>query len=223
MEGKLMRHAAWRALLGAFLMGALLFVPAGTLQFWQAWLLLFILFVPMIPGALVLGRKNPGLLQKRLDLRERQAQQKAVVAGSGALLVITFLLAGFGVRFSWPALPAWASGLGAGVFLAAYALYAQVLRENTFLSRVVEVQENQRVIDTGLYGVVRHPMYLSATLISLSIPLVLGSPGGCLVMLLYLPLMVVRIRGEERLLRAELEGYEEYCARVRWRMIPLIW
>jgi len=223
MKEKLMRQAVGRGLLGAALMGALLFVPAGTLRFWQAWLLLFILFVPMIPGALVLGRKNPDLLQKRLNMRERQAQQKVVVALSGVLLVATFLLAGFGVRFSWPALPAWASGVGTGVFLAAYALYVQVLRENTFLSRVVEVQENQRVIDTGLYGVVRHPMYLSATLIFLSVPLVLGSPPGCLVMLLVLPLMVIRIRGEERLLRAELEGYEDYCSRVRWRLIPLIW
>ena len=210
-------------LAGVVLVGALLFLPAGTLNYWQAWLLMGILFVPMFIAGLAMMKKNPDLLRKRLNAREKQGEQKEVVALSGLMFLAAFVLAGLNERFCWIPLPAWVSWVAAGVFLIAYAFYAEVLRENTYLSRTIEVQENQKVIDTGLYGVVRHPMYMSTLLLFLAMPLVLGSIPSFAVMLLYIPIIAKRIRNEEKVLEDGLEGYAAYRQKVRFKVIPFIW
>ena len=177
----------------------------------------------MFCAGLVLLRKNPALLEKRLSAREEQPEQRRVVALSGLMFLAMFVLAGLSFRFGWLVLPRWASYTAAGVFLLGYVLYAEVLRENVWLSRTVEVQEGQRLVDTGLYGVVRHPMYLSTLLLFLAMPLVLGSALAFAVSLLYLPLIAKRIRNEEEVLAAGLAGYRDYQARVRWRLVPFVW
>ena len=197
MDAKLFGQALAKYLAGVILVGALLFLPAGTLAWRQGWLLMAVLFVPMFIAGLVMMAKNPSLLRKRLDAREREGQQKAVLALSAGMFLAAFVLAGLNFRFCWIVLPDWVSWAAAGLFLLAYALYAEVLRENTWLSRTVEVQEDQKVIDTGLYGVVRHPMYMSTLLLFLSMPLVLGSVISFAVMLLYIPIIAKRIRNEE--------------------------
>ena len=208
---------------GLLLVGLLLFLPAGSFAYWQGWLLIGILFVPMFAAGLVMMAKNPGLLRKRLNAKEEQMEQKQVIAWSGLMFLAAFILAGLNFRFGWIVMPRWAVWTAAGLFLLAYLLYAEVLRENEYLSRTIEVQEGQKVIDTGLYGIVRHPMYAATLLLFLAMPLVLGSPLSFAVMLLYIPLIVKRIRNEEAVLEQGLEGYAEYKQRVKYRVLPGLW
>ena len=216
-------QALGKILLGIVLVGLLLFLPAGSLQYWQGWLLMGILFVPMFCAGLVMLAKNPELLRKRLSAKEEEKEQQTVVKLSGLLFIAAFVVAGLNWRFGWCVLPDWAVWVSAGLFLLCYLLYAEVLRENTYLSRTVEVQENQKVIDTGLYGIVRHPMYLATTVLFLAMPLVLASPLSFLILLLYLPLIARRIKNEEMVLEEGLEGYKEYKRRVKYKVIPFIW
>ncbi len=223
MDPKLFTQAVVKFLSGLALAGALLFVPAGTLGYWQAWLLIGILFVPMFIAGLVMMKKCPDLLRKRLNVREEQAEQKTVILLSGLMFLAAFVAAGLNYRFNWLVLPSWVSWASAAVFLLAYALYAEVLRENAYLSRTVEVQENQKVIDTGLYGVVRHPMYMTTLLLFLAMPLILGSAISFVITLAYIPIIAKRIRNEEEVLERGLAGYAEYKQRVRYKVIPFIW
>ena len=223
MKSNLFIQSLVKFFLGVIIIGVLIFLPAGSLHFWQGWLLMGILFVPMFVAGLVMMVKNPELLRKRLNAKEQEKEQKTVVALSGLLFVAAFVVAGLNWRFQWCLLPDWAVWLAAGVFIVCYLLYAEVLRENTYLSRTIEVQEHQKVIDTGLYGVVRHPMYTATTLLFLMMPLVLASPISFAIMLLYIPLIAKRIRNEEAVLEQGLEGYGEYKLRVRYKVIPLIW
>ena len=223
MDQKLFWSAIMRFLSGLLLVGVLLFLPAGTFAYWQAWLLIGILFVPMFAAGLVLMARNPELLRRRLSVKEEQTEQKQVILLSGLMFLAAFVLAGLNFRFAWLVMPRWVIWTAAVVFLLGYLLYAEVLRENTWLSRTVEVQEQQKVIDTGLYGVVRHPMYAATVLLFLSMPLVLGSPLSFVVMLLYLPILAKRIRNEEAVLEQGLEGYADYKKRVKYKMIPGIW
>ena len=223
MNGKLCAQALGKFAAGLLIVGLFLFLPAGTLHFWQAWLFLAVLFLPMsVAGAVMMG-KNPALLRKRLNAREEQAEQRTVLALSALMFLAAFVAAGLNFRFQWIPLPAWVSWAAAGIFLIAYGLYAEVLRENVYLSRTVEVQENQKVIDTGLYGLVRHPMYMATLLLFLSMPLVLGSVISFAILLLYIPLIARRIRNEEAVLEEGLEGYREYRQRVKYKVIPGIW
>lgn len=223
MDTKLFTQAITKFLCGLLIVGLLLFLPAGKFAYWQARLFIGILFIPMFIAGLVMMKKSPELLRKRLNVKEEQPEQKAAIALSGLMFLAVFLVAGLNFRFSWIVLPAWVSYASAVVFLVAYALYAEVLRENVWLSRTVEVQENQKVIDSGLYGVVRHPMYMSTLLLFLSMPLVLGSVISLVIMLAYIPIIAKRIRNEERVLEDGLEGYAEYKERVRYKVIPFVW
>ena len=220
---KLFVQAVTRFLAGLFIVGLLLFLPAGTFAFWQAWLLIFILFVPMFIAGLILMKKSPDLLRKRLNAKEEQTEQKTVILLSGLMFLAAFIAAGLNIRFGWFALPGAVSFAAAIVFLLAYVLYAEVMRENAYLSRTIEVQENQKVIDTGLYGIVRHPMYMSTLLLFLAMPLVLGSVISFAIMLTYIPIISMRIRNEEQVLEDGLEGYREYKQRVRYKVIPFVW
>ena len=223
MNMNLKREAITKFLSGLVLMGVLLFLPAGTFAYWQGWLLIGILFIPMFFSGLVMLKRNPGLLQKRLRDREEQNEQKAVIFLSGLMFLAAFIVAGLNFRFRWIVMPAWICIAAAVLFLIGYLLYAEVLRENVWLSRTVEVQENQKVIDTGLYGIVRHPMYLSTLLLFLSMPLVLGSVISFVIMLLYIPLIARRIRNEEQVLEAGLQGYAQYKKKVKYKVIPFVW
>ena len=223
MDKNLLIQALAKVSLGVVLMGLLLFLPAGSLRYWQGWLLMGILFVPMFIAGFVMLFKNPDLLRKRLNAKEEEKEQKTVVALSGLLFIAAFVVAGLNWRFHWCVLPDWAVWVAAVLFLLCYLLYAEVLRENTYLSRTIEVQENQKVIDTGLYGIVRHPMYMATTVLFLAMPLVLASPISFLIMLLYIPLIAKRIKNEESVLEDGLEGYKEYKERVKYRIIPFIW
>ena len=209
--------------LGVVIIGMLLFLPAGSFQYWQGWLLMGILFIPMFCAGLVMMARNPELLRKRLNAKEKEKEQKTVVSLSALLFLVAFVVAGLNWRYGWCVLPDWAVYVSAALFLACYLLYAEVLRENTYLSRTIEVHENQKVIDSGLYGIVRHPMYSATTLLFLLMPLVLASPVSFLIMLLYLPLIAKRIKNEETVLEEGLDGYKEYKQRVKYRVIPLIW
>ena len=223
MDAKLFRQALIKFFAGLLMISLLLFIPAGTCSFWQAWLLIGILFIPMFIAGFVMMKKCPELLRKRLNVKEEQTEQKEVIVLSGLMFLAAFIAAGLQFRFKWLMLPDWISYAAAVIFLLAYALYAEVLRENAYLSRTVEVQENQKVIDTGLYGVVRHPMYMSTLLLFLSMPLVLGSVISFVIMLLYIPIISKRIRNEEQVLERGLEGYMDYEKRVRYRVIPFVW
>ena len=223
MDKGLLHQSLTKFSLGVILLGILLFLPAGSLRFWQGWLLMGILFVPMFIAGIILLKRNPDLLRKRLNAKEQESEQKTVVALSGLLFIAAFVVAGLNWRFGWWLLPDWAVWAAAVLFLASYLLYAEVLRENTYLSRTIEVQENQKVIDTGLYGIVRHPMYMATTVLFLSMPLVLGSPFSFLIMLGYIPVIAKRIRNEESVLEDGLEGYAEYKKHVKYRIIPYIW
>lgn len=223
MDTKLFSQALTKFLLGVVILGLLIFLPAGSFHYWQGWLMMGFLFVPMFVAGLILMVKNPELLRKRLNAKEEEQEQKAVVALSAVVFVVAFVVAGLNWRFQWLVLPDWAVWLAATFFLFGYILYAEVLRENTYLSRTVEVQENQKVIDTGLYGIVRHPMYMSTNILFLMMPLVLASPISFLVMLLYIPLIAKRIRNEEAVLEQGLKGYREYKQRVKYKVIPYIW
>ena len=189
----------------------------------NGWLFMGILFIPMFLAGIVMMLKNPALLEKRLDAKEEQGDQSLVVKLSGLMFLAGFVVAGLGYRFGWYMLPKWAVIAAAVVFIASYGLYAEVMRENTYLSRTIEVQENQKVVDTGLYGIVRHPMYAVTLLLFLSMPLVLGSVYSFVIFLVYPVLIAKRIKGEEELLEKELEGYTEYKKKVKYRLIPYIW
>lgn len=223
MKTNLLLRALTRYIVGVVAVALLLFLPAGTMHYWQGWLLMFSLFVPMLVVGVVLYAKNPALLECRLQAKEGRVKQSIVVRLSGLLFVASFVVAGLNYRFAWLLLPAWVVWLAVGVFLMSYLLYAEVMRENSYLSRTIEVQEGQEVVVTGLYAVVRHPMYLATTLLFLTMPLVLASPLSFAVMLLYLPLIARRIADEERLLEEQLAGYKEYKACVRYKMLPFIW
>ena len=210
-------------LCGLFITGVMLFLPAGTFAYRGAWLFIVLLFTPILLVGIMLMIKNPELLRKRLEMKEREKDQKSVVALSGLLLVGSFIVAGLDYRFGWSNIPNTVVAIASVVLLVGYALYAEVLRENTYLSRVVEVQEGQRVIDTGLYSIVRHPMYSAVTLLYLAIPLVLGSWWALLVMSPCILLLAVRIKNEEQVLHQGLPGYTDYTKRVRYRMIPWVW
>ena len=223
MNKELLFQAFTKFFAGVVLLGLLLFLPAGSFRYWQGWLLMGILFVPMFAAGLVMLAKSPELLKKRLSAKEEEKEQKTVVALSGVLFIVAFVLAGLNWRFGWCVLPDWAVWVAAVLFLACYLLYAEVLRENAYLSRTIEVQEGQKVIDTGLYGIVRHPMYMATTVLFLAMPLVLASPLSFLVMLLYIPLIAKRIKNEEQVLEAGLPGYKEYKQKVKYRILPYIW
>jgi protein-S-isoprenylcysteine O-methyltransferase Ste14 len=223
MDKGLFTQSLVKFFLGVVIVGLLLFLPAGSFKYWQGWLLMGILFVPMFIAGLVMMARNPELLRKRLNAKEEEKEQKTVVKLSGLLFIAAFVVAGLNWRFGWCVLPAWAVRAAAGLFLICYLLYAEVLRENTYLSRTIEVQENQKVIDTGLYGVVRHPMYMATTVLFLAMPLVLASPISFLIMLLYIPLIARRIKNEEKVLEEGLEGYKEYKQKVKYKVIPFVW
>lgn len=223
MTTKLFIQAITKFILGAVLVGLLIFLPAGTFLFFNGWLLMVILFVPMFFAGIVMMLKNPELLEKRLDAKEKQKDQSMVVKLSGLMFLIGFIIAGLGYRLDWYVLPKGIVLGAAVVFLAAYLLYAEVLRENTYLSRTIKVQENQKVIDTGLYGIVRHPMYSATLLLFLTMPLVLGSIYSFVIFLAYPFIIAKRIKGEEEFLEKELVGYREYKQKVKYRLIPFIW
>ena len=222
-KDNLLLQALAKYFLGVVLLGLLIFLPAGSFRYWQGWLLMGILFVPMFVAGLVMLAKNPELLRKRLNAKEQENEQKAVVKISGLLFVAAFVVAGLNWRFGWSVLPDWAVWVAAGLFLASYLLYAEVLRENTYLSRTIEVQEDQKVIDTGLYGIVRHPMYMATTILFLAMPLVLASPISFIIMLGYIPVIAKRIKNEEKVLEEGLSGYAEYKQKVKYRILPFIW
>ena len=223
MTTKLFFQALTKFFAGVVIVGLLLFLPAGTFDYWEAWLFLAILFVPMFVAGLVMMARSPKLLRKRLNAKEEQNEQKAVVLISGLLFLAMFIVAGLNRRFQWYMLPNWVVYAAAAVFLIGYALYAEVLRENVWLSRTIEVQDKQQVVDTGLYGIVRHPMYSATLLLFLSMPLILNSIWSFVIMLLYVPVIVKRIRNEEVVLEQGLEGYSNYKRRVRYRLIPFVW
>ena len=216
-------QAISKFILGVAVTGMLIFLPAGTFHYWNAWLFIGILFIPMFFAGIVMMIKNPALLKKRLNAKEQQTEQNIVIKLSGLMFVLGFAIAGLNFRFGWIMLPGWVSWIAAAVFLFSYLLYAEVLRENTYLSRTVEVQQGQRVIDTGLYAIVRHPMYSVTIILFLSMPLVLGSILSFAVFLAYPIIIAKRIRNEETVLEKGLEGYAEYKKKVKFKMIPFVW
>lgn len=223
MTVKLFIGAIAKFLLGVLLVGALIFLPAGTFQYFNGWLFLGVLFIPMFVAGVIMMFKNPALLKSRLDAKEKQREQSLVVKLSGLMFLCGFVVAGLGVRFNWYTLPKPVVITATLLFLAAYLLYAEVLRENTYLSRTIEVQENQKVIDTGLYSIVRHPMYSATLLLFLSMPLILGSVYSFIIFLAYPFIITKRIKHEEEFLKKELKGYGDYMKKVKYRLIPFIW
>ena len=223
MSIKLFFEAIIKFIFGGVLVGALVFWPAGTLNFWNGWLFMGLLFIPMFIAGIVMMIKSPELLKKRLNAKEKQGEQKQVLAFSGLMFIAGFVLAGLNYRYSWIVLSKSVSIIASVLFVIAYIIYAEVLRENAYLSRTIEVQENQKVIDTGLYGIVRHPMYAATILLFLVMPLVLGSIISFLVFLVYPIIIAKRIKNEEEVLEKDLEGYLEYKKKVKYKMIPFIW
>ena len=220
---KLFASASIKFILGLVLVGLLIFLPAGTLCYPCGWLLMAVLFVPMFIAGLVMLFRSPELLRKRLNAKEKEDEQKSVVALSGIMFVAAFVVAGLNFRNSWTVMPSWVVWGAVAVFVLSYIMYAEVLRENAYLSRTIEVQEGQKVIDTGLYGIVRHPMYSAPILLFLSMPLVLGSLPSFVIMLAYIPLIFKRIKNEEAVLLRGLAGYDAYCRKVGCRIIPFVW
>lgn len=223
MTSKLLLQAIGKYVLGLLLFGVLLFVPAGTVFYPNGWLLMAVLFIPMFIAGIILIFKNPSLLKKRLNAKEEEKEQKYVVVCSGVMFLAAFIVAGLNFRFQWLLLPNVAVIVGTVFFLLAYAMYAEVLRENTYLSRTVEVQENQKVIDTGLYGIVRHPMYSATIVLFLSMGIILGSLFSFGILLFYIPIIAKRMKNEEAVLEEGLEGYKEYKTKVKYKVIPYIW
>ena len=223
MTVKLFVQALVKFLLGVILTGLMIFLPAGTVHYPNGRLFMELLFVPMFVAGIMMMIKKPELLAKRLNAKEKESEQKTVLAVSGLMFTAGFIIAGLNFRFGWFAVPRWIVVTAASIFLIAYLLYAEVLRENAYLSRVIEVQEDQKVVDTGLYGIVRHPMYAVTLLLFLSMPLILGSPISFLIFLIYPFLIVKRIKNEENVLEESLEGYREYKEKVKYRIIPFIW
>jgi protein-S-isoprenylcysteine O-methyltransferase Ste14 len=220
---KLMASASIKFFAGLVLVGLLLFLPAGTIHYPCGWLLMAVLFVPMFIAGVVMLFRSPELLRKRLAGKEKEAEQKSVVALSGVMFIAAFVVAGLNFRYAWTVIPSWAVWSAVAVFLLSYTMYAEVLRENVYLSRTIEVHENQKVIDTGLYGIVRHPMYTATVFMFLSMPLVLGSLPSFVIILAYIPIIVKRIKNEEEVLMKGLTGYDGYCKKVRYRIIPFVW
>lgn len=223
MTKKLFVQAISKFVTGLVLIALLLFLPAGTICYWNGWLLIGILFIPMLTAGIVMLLRNPELLEKRLKAKESEGEQKTVIVLSGVMFFVAFVVAGLNYRFGWIVMPRWTVIAAAIVFLAAYLMYAEVLRENTYLSRTVEIQKHQKVIDTGFYGIVRHPMYSATVFLFLSMGLVLGSPISFAILICYLPIIAKRIRNEEEVLAQGLEGYAEYRDKVKYKVIPLIW
>ena len=223
MDKKLFIQAITKFVFGFLVIGLLLFIPAGTLNYWNAWLFISILFVPMLIVGIILMIKSPDLLRKRLNSKEKESKQEILILLGGLMFVSGFVVSGLNYRFKWIILPKWIIFIATIIFLFGYVLYAEVLRENMYLSRIIEVQENQKVIDTGLYGIVRHPMYTSTILLFLSIPLVLGSLFSFLIFMLYPIIIIKRIKNEEQVLEQGLKGYLEYKKKVKYRLIPFIW
>lgn len=220
---KLLINALTKFTCGLLMVGLLIFLPAGTLNFPYGWLLIGLLFIPMLIAGFVMYFKSPTFLEKRLDAKEKQATQKGVLAFSGLMFIAGFVVAGLDFRFGWSNMPSWAVITASALFLIAYALYAKVMRENAYLSRTIKVEEGQTVVDTGLYSIVRHPMYAVTILLFLMIPLVLGSWYALIVFAFYPVIIVVRLKDEEELLTRELPGYAQYKQRVKYRIIPFIW
>lgn len=223
MNQKLFIQAITKFLFGVILCSFLLLIPAGTIRFWNAWLLMAILFIPMCITGIIMMITNPELLRKRLQSKEKESEQKSVLLLGGLMFICGFVIAGLDFRYQWSSLPKWLVILSSIVFLSGYLLYMEVLRENTYLSRTIEVQENQMVIDTGLYGIVRHPMYASTILMFLAMPLVLGSLFSLVIFLIYPVITVKRIRNEEKVLEEGLAGYSDYKKKIKYRLIPFIW
>lgn len=220
---KLLGNALAKFSLGLLMVGLLIFLPAGSLRYGYGWLFMGLLFVPMLMAGFVMLAKSPELLKRRLDAREKQTAQKGVLALSGLMFIAGFVVAGLDHRFGWSKMPLWVVITASALFLLAYALYAEVLRENAYLSRTVKVEEGQTVVDTGLYGLVRHPMYMATILLFLAMPLVLGSWYALIAFGFYPVIIVVRLRAEEELLTRELTGYADYKQKVKYRIIPFIW
>lgn len=220
---KLLFKALAKFIIGLVFVGGLLFLPAGTFNYMNAWLFIGLLFIPIFILGIILFVKAPDLLEKRLNAKEEEKTQKGVVAASGLLFIAGFVVAGLDFRYGWSTVPAWAVILASVVLLVSYALYAEVMRENAYLSRTIEVQENQKVVDTGLYGIVRHPMYAATLWLFLAIPVVLGSWWSLLCFLPYIIVIIIRIQNEEKVLEAGLDGYTEYKKCVKFRIIPFIW
>ena len=220
---KLLFRALVKYICGVAFTALLLFLPAGTLYWFNGWLFMGVLFLPMLLIGIILMLRQPELLRKRLEAKETQREQSIVVRLSGLMFLAGFVVAGLDHRFSWSALPDWISIAATFLLLLAYGLYCEVMRQNAFLSRTIQVQENQKVVDTGLYGIVRHPMYTSTLLLFLSIPLILGSGFSFFIFLLYPSILYKRIQNEEQVLKAELQGYTAYCKKVRYRLLSLIW
>ena len=208
---------------GFIIMGVLMFLPAGDIHWKNGWILMCILFIPMFFAGILMYFKAPDLLRSRLKAKETQREQKDVISYSGIMFIAAFVAAGIDYRFQWTQLPGQVIGAAVIIFLIAYCLFGEVLRENRYLSRVIEVQEDQTVVDTGLYGIVRHPMYSATVLLFLNMPLVLGSLISFVIMLAYIPIIVKRISNEELVLEEELNGYAEYKKKVKYRLIPFVW
>ena len=223
MDKKLFFQAMIKILMGTFIIGLLIFVPANTINFWNGWLLMGLLFIPMFLAGIIMMIKSPELLKKRLNVKEKENEQKQVILLSGLMFIAGFIIAGLNYRYSWIIIPDFVVIIASIIFVLAYVLYAEVLRENKYLSRTIEVQENQKVVDTGLYGIVRHPMYAATIFLFLSMPLILGSIIAFAVFLLYPFIISKRIKNEELVLERELEGYSEYKKKVKYKVIPFIW
>lgn len=208
---------------GIVIVAAMLFWPAGSWDYWNAWLLMGVLFIPILILGIVMLIHSPALLRKRLEGKEKEKEQRWVVALSGVMFVASFVVAGFNFRFAWTTLPEWVTWVGVAIFSLSYILYAEVMRENAYLSRTIEIQQGQQVIDTGLYGIVRHPMYLATILMFLSMPLILGSIISFAIMLVYIPIIAIRIKNEEQVLEKGLRGYTQYKLRVKYKIIPFVW
>ena len=220
---KLLIEALVKFTCGLLLVGLLIFLPAGTLAYTYGWLFVALLFIPMLIAGFVMLAKSPEFLKKRLDAKEKQTTQKGVLAFSGLMFIAGFVVAGLDFRFGWSNMPSWVVTTASALFLVAYALYAEVMRENAYLSRTIKVEEGQTVVDTGLYGIVRHPMYAVTILLFLMIPLVLGSWYALIAFVFYPAIIIVRLKDEEELLTRKLSGYAEYKQRVKYRIIPFIW
>ena len=223
MDVKLFFKAITRYILGLVIVGVLLFIPANTFEYWNAWLFMGILFIPMFIAGIILMIKNPMLLKSRLEVKEKEKEQKQVILYSGLMFISGFVIAGLNYRFSWVILPNIVVIIASILFIISYILYAEVLRENTYLSRTIEVQKNQKVVDTGLYGIVRHPMYSITLIFFLTMPLILGSIISFVIFLIYPFIISKRIKNEEEVLEKELKGYIDYKKKVKYRLIPFIW
>ena len=223
MNLKLFLQAIIKYMLGVLIIGALLFIPANSFEYWNGWLLMGLLFIPMLIAGIILMIKNPELLRKRLNAKEKESEQKWVLFFSGLMFVVGFMIAGLNYRYQWTEMPKIVVIISSILLIIAYILYAEVLRENTYLSRTIEVQDNQKVIDIGLYGIIRHPMYATTILLFLTMPLILGSIYSFIIFLIYPVIIGKRIKNEEKVLEKDLKGYTEYKKKVKYKVIPFVW